>query len=290
MAVSELPAQAGARARRPVQPSASRRNWELLRELVRRDLQSRHKGSTLGAGWSLLNPLLYMAVYTLVFSTIARFPTPVPYPVYLMPALLAWNFFAQGLSYSANSVYGNATLVKKVAFPWILLAVSSVTAAFINYLISLLLLVPLLLIYHIGVGAPLLLVPVIGLVIYAMALGFGLLLAAGNVYFRDIEYLLGILLTLWFFLTPVVYPIAKVGGLDLSFFTTHNVHDIHLGKWVVYANPVTHLTTAFQDTIAVHSWPANPVGLLYSCIVAAVALIAGVWVFLRVQGGFAEEL
>ncbi|HEV3232251.1 MAG TPA: ABC transporter permease [Candidatus Dormibacteraeota bacterium] len=306
MATSELPAQPGVRVSRPAQPSAWERNWELLRELIRRDLQSRHKGSTLGAGWSLLNPLLYMLVYTAVFSKFVRVHTVAPYPVYLLSALLAWNFFAQALTYSANSVLGNATLVKKVAFQWELLTVSSVTAAFINYLISLLLLVPLMLYYHVPVGVSLLVVPLIALITYALALGIGLLLAAGNVYFRDIEYLLGIAITVWFFMTPIIYSLDIVdplrnpacqatGGVSAAAAQASAgcksvVHGFHLLKYVLYVNPMTWIATAFQDAIANSTWPTHRLGLGYAAALAVVAIVAGYLLFRRVKGGFAEEL
>ena len=271
---------------RPREHSAWVRNRELLLELVRRDLRSRHRGSGLGAAWSLLNPLLYMIVYTVVFSNFLRFRIPgAPYPVYLLSALLAWNFFVQAVTYSAGSVLGNGSLVKKVAFPWILLTISAVIAAFVNYLISLALLIPLLIYFHVSVGLPLLAVPLVALLTFALATGLSLLVAAGNVYFRDVEYFLNIVLQVGFFLTPIIY----------SFDTVTNAHVTHGGvgrflPWLLYLNPMTWVATSLQDSIAFNRWPTHLAGLAYTTAVAAGLLALGLLVFSRLQVRFAEEL
>jgi lipopolysaccharide transport system permease protein len=287
--------------------SAFKRNIELLRELVRRDLQSRHKGSALGALWSLLNPLLYMIVYTAVFSRLVRFGTSCPsggappYPVFLLSALLAWNFFSQGVGYGLRSVTDNATLVKKVAFPRVLLTLSATIAALANYLISLVLLVPLLIFFHIGVGLPLLLAPLLILIVFGMTFGLGLLVAAGNVYFRDVDYIQGIALQVWFFLTPIIYPLAlvakvKTGGTDLRL----HLFGLTIGPFaaIAYLNPLTWISVGFQDIVACNFWPAydpttginHAVGLGYAAVVAALLMGAGLLVFRRAEGRFAEEL
>ncbi len=295
------------RGRAAIPTSALARNIELLRELVRRDLQSRHKGSALGAVWSLLNPLLYMIVFTAVFSRLVRFPGTCasggvpPYPVFLLSALLAWNFFSQGVGYGLRSVTDNATLVKKVAFPRVLLTLSSAIAALVNYLISLLLLVPLLIFFHVGVGLPLLLAPVLILIVFGLTFGLGLLVAAGNVYFRDVDYIQGIVLQVWFFLTPIIYPLAtvakvKTGGTDVRI----HLLGLTIGPLaaVAFLNPLTWISVSFQDIVACNFWPAydpttginHAVGLGYSAIVAVVLLVVGLLVFRRAEGRFAEEL
>lgn len=231
-----------------------------------------------------------MLVYTAVFSKLVRFNAGgVPYPVYLLSAMLAWNFFNQAVSYSCNSILDNGALVKKVHFPWMLLTVSAVIAALVNYLIGLLLLIPLLIFFHVGVGLPLLMAPVMAVVTFALALGIGLLLAAGNVYFRDVQYMLAIVLQVWFFLTPIIYPLSiadavpKPGGgmADQS---------MHIFHWVVYLNPFTWIATSFQDAIAFDRWPSHPQGLAYSVVFAVVMLVIGFLVFNRLSGRFAEEL
>lgn len=261
------------------------RNRELLVELVRRELKARYRGSNLGVAWSLLNPLLYMIVYTIVFSKFVRFPTGgAPYPVYLLSGLLAWNFFSQALSGSAASILGNSSLVKKVAFRRILLPLAAVLAAFINYLISLALLIPLVIYFHIQLGVPLLGLPAIVLVMFGLGLGLGLFLAAINVYFRDIEYLLNIALQIGFFMTPIVYQ------LDLVLKQAGSGRSAQAFKWILYVNPMTWIATGFQDAIAYDRWPQHLQGLGYSALVAFLAMAVGLVVFDRLRNGFAEEL
>jgi lipopolysaccharide transport system permease protein len=261
------------------------RNRELLIELVRRDLKARYRGSNLGVAWSLLNPLLYMIVYTVVFSKFVRFPTGgAPYPVYLLSGLLAWNFFSQALSASCASILANSALVKKVAFPRVLLPLAAVLAAFVNYLISLALLIPLVVFFRVEIGLPLILLPAIALVMFGLGLGFGLILSAINVYFRDIEYLLNLALQIGFFMTPIVYQ------LDLVLKQAGSSRTTEVFRWILYVNPMTWVATSSQDAIAYHRWPQHLWGLGYSTILAFVALALGLLVFNRLRHRFAEEL
>ena len=264
----------------------SAQSRELLLELLRRDLKSRYKGSSLGAFWSLLNPLLYMLVYTAVFSHFMRFQViGAPYPVYLLAGLLAWNFFGQAITFSAGSVLGNAAIVKKVAFPWVLLPMSAVLAAFVNYVISLALLVPLVIYFHVSLGAPLLITPLILLITLGFALGLALLVASANVFFRDVEYLINIALQVWFFMTPIIYQLDSVLNVPGS--------GSLLGRTLraaLYLNPMTWVVSGFQDVIAFDRWPQHPVGILYSAGTAIAALALGSFVFHRLRPRFAEEL
>ena len=285
VATSELSAGEIAGQRLRQGRGAWARHRGLLAELVRRDLSARYRGSRLGILWSLFNPLVYMIVYSIVFSQFMRFPIQgAAYPVFLLSGLLAWNFFSQALTASVNSILGNASVVKKVAFPWVLLTLSAVLAAFINYLISLVLLVPVVLIFKAPLGVPLLTLPLLVLITFALTLGLGLLVAAGNVYFRDIEYLLNIVLQVGFFLTPIIYSLdlvtAKAGqGLKGQVFYT-----------VLRVNPMAWIAIGFQDVIAFNRLPVHWHGLLYSAAVSLMMLGIGVVVFERLQGKFAEEL
>src|ERR1700730_6682746 len=286
MASSDIVTASVLPGKRSAPPTTQRsRDRELLSELVRRDLKARYRGSNLGILWSLLNPLLYMVVYSLVFGLFlnARIRNPglgdLPYPVFLLPGLLVFNFFSQGLAAAVNSVLGNGGLVKKVAFPTVLLTLSAVIAAFVNFVISLALLVPIIVFYHVHVGAPLLVVPLAALVIFAFALGLGMLVAAGNVFFRDIEYLLTIALQVWIFMTPIIYQLEVVTATHHGF-----------AMWVLYANPLTWVVTTFQDSIAFNRWPQHWLGLGYSSAVSVILLVLGTVLFRRMQGRFAEEL
>jgi lipopolysaccharide transport system permease protein len=288
VATSDLPRSGRlAGSRLTAARSAWARNRDLLSEFVRRDLKARYRGSRLGILWSLFNPLVYMVIYSVVFTQFIRFPIQgATYAVYLLSGLLVWNFFSQAMIGSVNSILGNATVVKKVAFSWVLLPVSSVISALINYLISLVLLVPVLLYFHSGVGFPLLVLPLLVVIVFVLAMGLGLLVAASNVYFRDVEYLLNIALQLGFFLTPIIYSLEAITQ------RLHGPNDFKVRFFysVLSANPMAWIATSFQDAIAFNRWPTHPLGLLYSAGFSAVALLAGILVFNRLQGRFAEEL
>jgi ABC-2 type transport system permease protein len=259
---------------------------ELLLELVRRDVKQRYRGSVLGVAWTLLNPLIFMLVYSLVFGKFLR----VKYPggsatVFILSGLLAWTFFSQALVMATNSIVANAPLVRKVAFPWMLLTVSSVIAALVNYAISLLLLIPFMLLSHKGVGLPILAAPFLVLVTFALALGFGLMLAAGNVYLRDLTYLVNLGTLVWFYITPIIYPFTLVQ----SKFSGHGLEG-EVAHIVLYINPMTWVVLGFQDVLVFNRWPQHWHGLGYSFVFSLVSIWLGLWIFRRLRRRFAEEV
>jgi lipopolysaccharide transport system permease protein len=265
-------------------PIASR--IELLLELVRRDVRSRYRGSFLGVTWTLLNPLIFMIVYSLVFGKFLH----VHYPggsatVFILSGLLAWTFFSQALIQATNSIVANSALIRKVAFPWMLLSVSSVIAALVNYVMSLLLLIPFMLLSHKGIGPPLIAVPALVAVTFALSLGIGLMLAAANVYFRDMQYLVTLGTLVWFYLTPVIYPWSLVQ----SKFAGHGFEGV-AAQFVLYVNPMTWLVLGFQDVFVFDRWPQHWHGLCYSLVVSLVLVWIGLRVFRRLRRRFAEEV
>ncbi|HVB54635.1 MAG TPA: ABC transporter permease [Candidatus Acidoferrales bacterium] len=259
---------------------------ELLLELVRRDVKSRYRGSVLGVGWTLLNPLIFMLVYSLVFGKFLK----VHYPggsatVFILSGLLAWTFFSQALIMATGSIVANATLVRKVAFPWMLLSVSSVIAALVNFAISLLLLIPFMLLSHKGVGIPVLAAPVLVAITFALSLGLGLMLAAGNVYLRDLSYLVNLGTLIWFYATPVIYPFTLVS----SKFSGHGLEG-EAAHAVIYANPMTWVVLGFQDVFVFDRWPQHWHGLGYSAVFSLLSIWLGLRVFRRLRRRFAEEV
>ncbi len=275
----------GSRPRAPQSGPIARR-LELLGELVRRDVRARYHGSVLGIGWTLLNPLVFMLVYAVVFGDIigVKGPSGKSYAVFILSGLLAWTFFSQALVMAASSIINNAGVVRKVAFPWMLLTVSSVIAALVNFLISLLLLVPFLILAKAPVGWPLLAVPLLVLVTFGLSLGLGLMLAAGSVYFRDLQYIINLATMIWFYLTPVIWPLVHYQG----FFSHGRVGLI--AHVVVYANPMTWIVVAFQDVFVFDRWPQHWHGLVYAGALAIALIWLGVRVFRRLRRRFAEEI
>ena len=219
-----------------------RKTVTLVKHLTRRHLAARYRGSALGFVWSLLNPMLLMGVYTFVFTFIFRTSAPgVPYPVFLITGLLAWNFVSIAAMNAAISLVDGAALIKKTAFPRLALPVSAVLSNAINYLITLPLLIIFNLLFGIVPTLSLLLFPCVLLLLLLVALGVGLLLAALMPFFRDLQQLIEVLFTIWFFLTPVLYPMSLVAQnlpawllpvyeLNPMVGTMHLVHTVFLGQ------------------------------------------------------------
>ena len=214
----------------------------LVKHLTWRHLAARYRGSALGFVWSLLNPVLLMGVYTFVFQFIFRATVPgVPYPVFFLTGILAWNFVSIASMNAALSLVDGATLIKKTAFPRIALPVSAVLSSAVNYLMTLPLLITFNLLFGIAPSLSLVLLPCALLLLLLVAIGVGLLLAALMPFFRDLQHLIDVLFTMWFFLTPVLYPMSLVKQnlpeallpvyeLNPMVGTVHLVHTVFLGQ------------------------------------------------------------
>jgi ABC-2 type transport system permease protein len=271
----------------------SRVRLELLTELVRKDLKVKYKNSALGFIWSLANPLLYLAVFTLVFDKLLKNGIEA-FPVLFMSGFLVWNFFNLATLSGTGSVVGNANLVRKVRFPRVVLPLSSVGFAGVHFVLQLgVLLIVLAAFYRDAFGPQLvLLVPALA-VVTVFATGMALLASALNVRYRDVEHLLEVILLAWFWLTPIVYPVTFVRD------------QLAGSPWLFrlyMANPMAGVVTAMQRAIYVHPvtggrqiLPAGGYGfyltwLAVGGVIAVVLLAAGWWTFRRLQADFAEEL
>jgi ABC-2 type transport system permease protein len=283
------PSAADARA-----AAQSRVRLELLTELVRKDLKVKYKNSALGFVWSLANPLLYLAVFSLVFIKILKNGIPA-FPVLFMSGFLVWNFFNLATLSGTGSVVGNANLVRKVRFPRVVLPLSSVGFAGVHFVLQLGVLLALLAVfYRDAFGAQLVLLAPALAVVVVFATAMALLSSALNVRFRDVEHLLEVILLAWFWLTPIVYPVTLIRD---------NLAGSSSWLFRLYmANPMTGVVTAMQRAIYVHpvadGHPILPSAgysfyLTWLGVAGAIALVllaAGLWTFRRLQDDFAEEL
>lgn len=246
---------------------------ELIGILVAKQLKLRYRGSVLGFCWTLLNPLLLMLVYTLVFSVYFRVDVE-KYPAFLFSGLLPWIWFSSSLQQGVTCILDGAGLVTRSRFPAEVLPVVTLTSNTVNFLLMLPLLFLFLLAFHVKLGPALLTLPVLIGLQYLVTLGPVLILSAANVYFRDLQHIILHLLTVMQFLTPIFYPASLIPEP----FRT----------WTL-VNPLAVLASAFQDILyrnRVPPWPP----LLALLLLAGVILSVAAAMFARYKQTFAEVL
>lgn len=275
------------------------RHRQLLANLTRREVKVRHKNSVLGFAWNLMNPLLYLVIFSLVFSVLL--PSGVPrYALNLLSGLLVYDLFATGLTGATSSVVSNSHLVKKIWFPREVLPVAAVAANLVPFVSRLTILCVGLAIFRQSPEWSMLwlLIPAMAICL-VMAVGLGLLLAAANVFFRDVQHFLELALLALFWFTPIVYPYQ---------FAAEAIRDrFGVGaERLAMLNPLTPLTTTFQrvlynptnfeaDQQASFALLLRPTtwyleNLAVSAVAATVVLLVGLKVFARLEGSFAERL
>lgn len=241
---------------------------DLVGALVSRDLKVRYRRSAIGFLWTMLQPLLMMLVLQTVFSTIflaKSAEVPQNYEVYVLAGILFWNFFSQSIVASMNSLRGNAQLLQKLPVPKVVFPLATVLSGLVNLVFALLPLLVLLVVTGHPLKPALLFLPVAILIVALFTLGAGLLLSPLAVFFSDVVELIGVLLTLMFYLTPVIYPKDIV---------PENL------RWVVRFNPVRSILEVFRDPIYQGEIP--PLShLTVSVVIALLVLALGAWVFRR---------
>ena len=235
---------------------------DLIRALVARDLKVRYRRSTIGFLWSMLQPLLTMLVLSAVFSALFRFDIP-NYPVYALAGIMFWNFFSQSITASMNSLRGIAGLFTKVPVPKEVFPVATVIAGVINLLLALIPLFVILLVTGHPIRPALLFLPVAILLAALFTLGAGLLLSPLSVFFHDIIEMVGVLLTLFMYLTPLFYPMDIVPERYL---------------WAVRFNPIRSVLEVFRDPIYYGKIP--PLShLTVAVTITVLALVVGALAF-----------
>ncbi len=184
---------------------------ELLYFLAWRDIKVRYKEAALGASWAILQPLLTMLIFSLFFGRLAKVPSDgIPYPLFSFTALVPWTFFVMAVQQSSNSVVGSANLISKVYFPRLAIPVATVLAAMVDFGISFVVLVGMMIYYRRMPTVHALYVPFFVLLAFLASLGVGLWLSALNVKYRDIRYVVPFLLQFWMFASPIVYPTSML--------------------------------------------------------------------------------
>ena len=242
---------------------------ELIWALALKEIKVRYKRSVLGFLWALLNPALMMVVLTLVFSTIMRFNVP-HYSIFLLSVLLPWTFFSQSLSYAVDSIVGNADLVKKVSVPKLVFPVAAVLSNIINLLLSLIplaILVPLLghPFYWTWLYLP---IPILALIIFTTGATF--FFATANVFYRDVAHIVQVVLSAWFYITPIIYSVDML---------PEKYH------WLFKLNPIIYVINGFRLAVYYGMLPQLR-SIVASFVCAFVALFIGFALFRKYQDYF----
>jgi lipopolysaccharide transport system permease protein len=246
---------------------------ELLYFLIWRDVKIRYKQTAIGIGWAILQPLIAMAVFTVIFGKFARIPSDdIPYPVFTYTALLPWNYFAGALNRCIQSVVGSANLINKVYFPRLVLPIAGTASGLVDFAFSFVILLGMMAWYGIVPGWGITLLPIFLFFILLTALSVGLWLSALNVMYRDVGYAVPFLIQIWLFASPVVYPVSMVPE-----------------KWrFLYGlNPMAGVIEGFRWALVGNEMPDFGV-VSVSLVVVLTLFVGGLFFFRRMERTFAD--
>jgi len=245
----------------------------LLWMWMQRELRVRYKQAVLGAAWAVLQPVALMAVFTLVFSVLGRFPTDgIPYPIFVYAALLPWTFLQTSINFGVPSVVTNMNLVTKIHFPREILPLATIGAAFFDLLVASSVFLGMMVLYQVPLTISLLWLPLLLSIQTALTVGIVLALAALNVFYRDIRFVMPLATQLWMYATPIIYPL--------------NIVPERLRP--VYAlNPMVGLIDGYRSVLLAGSPPEfGPLGI--SAVAAVIAVAVGYGYFKRAEKTFAD--
>ena len=249
----------------------------LLYFLAWRDVKVRYKQTAVGVAWVLLRPLLMLVVLTFVFNHIAEIGTgsDTPYILMAFVGLLPWQFFAAAFADSSNSLVANAQMVSKVYFPRLLVPLSNILAGLVDFLITLLLLIPLMLWFSMLPDLRMLLLPLLVFLVVAVTLSAGVALAALNVQYRDVRFIVPLVVQMGLYLSPIGYRAAEVPDE---------------WRWLYDLNPMVGVVEGFRWSLLGGQDPFPAGALLTSCVVTALLLVVGIRYFRAVERKFADVI
>lgn len=244
---------------------------ELLFTFVQRDFKLKYRQTVLGILWAILQPLTTMIVFSFFFGKLAKMPSDgVPYPIFSFSGLLLWTYFSNSLSSASNSMVGNAHLITKVYFPRVIVPIASTLYGLIDYAISMIIMVGLIIYYQIPLSPKLLLLPLVIFFTVLLSNGLGFILASINVKFRDVRYILPFFLQLLLYVTPVIYPASVAERF----------------KIILYLNPMTGLIETHRAI-----WLMLPIpwmSLFFSIFLSLILLFIGALYFRQTERQFAD--
>lgn len=246
---------------------------ELIRQFVSRSIKTRYKRSVLGVLWTLLNPLLTMVVLTIIFSQLFRFSVE-NYPIYVLCGLVVWNFFSNVTTGAMSDMLLSGNLLGRIYMPKSVFAVSAVGTGLVNLLLSLIPVFIIALVLGVQITPAIIVMPLAIIILAVFSLGLGLFLSTTAVFFGDMEPVYNVVLTIWFYSTPIIYPVEVIPEQF---------------QWLIRLNPLYYLLTIFRDPLFRGTVPELSFWLI-SCSFALVALIIGVYVFTSRSNEYAYRI
>ena len=246
---------------------------QLLKSNVKKEIRGKYKGSFLGVLWSFVNPLLMTLVYAIVFPIILKSTQP-HYVTFIVIAILPWTWFTTVIAQGTSTMIANGGIIKKVYFPREILPISATLSGLVNFFIACLIIILFCVFGGLGLSWHILLVPFIALIQFVITAGMVLGLSAINVYIQDTEYIIQFVINMLFYGTPILYP-AELFPEAI--------------RWVLYLNPFTHIVSAYRDFFMYHTLPAMS-SVLYMVVMAIICFVLGMFIFRKLEKGFAEEI
>jgi len=249
------------------------KHYELIYFLFLRDFKSRYKQSLLGFAWAIIQPVVMMIVFTVVFSKIGRFPSEgVPYPVFSYTNLLPWLFFVRATTTAITSLTGHATLLTKINFPRAVLPISSILSSVVDFLLGVTVLVLLMIIYKVPISPGFIWIFPALFGIFLLSAGLSFLGSAVNVFYRDVNFTWPIVSQVWMYLCPIIYPVSMVPERFVNLYML---------------NPMASFLYTIQGAIfGAHGIGANH--LLVAMTISSVIFLLGIVVFHRLEKDFAD--
>lgn len=247
---------------------------ELLYQMTRRDLLLRYKQTIMGFGWAIFMPLVNTVVFSVIFTRVAPIEMDTPYPLFAYCGLLTWNFSASSFRFAVNSLTSNASLVTKVYFPREIFPISAVAVSVVDFAVGSTVLIALMIYYQVTPTVAVLALPWVLLVHLLFTLSISLILAMANLFYRDVKYLFELVLTIWMFLSAVLYPVSQVGGVA--------------GR-IMAINPMTPILEAYRDVL-LHGRSPDPVPFMITTVGSALLLVIAWVIFHRAEYEFAENV
>lgn len=245
---------------------------ELLYFLTWRDVKLRYKQTILGAAWAVIQPLFTMIIISIFFGKLAEMPSDgIPYPLFAYAAVLPWTFFSNAVTNSGNSLVGSANLITKVYFPRMIIPTAAVAAGLIDLMIAFGILIVLMIYYSVGLTWNLLMAPALVIMTALLAVAVGMWTSALNVKYRDIRHALPFAITLWMFVTPIIYPISLAPAR---------------WRWVFILNPLSGIIEGYRAAFC--GRPFNWMLLVSSAAITLALLLYAAFYFRRVERTFAD--